>query len=73
MEVSAKIIVKSVEVNLEGNGSIIATIDFKIGNKILGNRNITRISMPLSNELRGYVVDTITSQVGEIISRENEE
>ncbi len=72
MEVSAKVIVKSIEVNLEGKGSVKVTIDFKIGNKLLGNRNITFISLPLSDELRGYVMDTITNQVGEIISKEEE-
>ena len=72
MEVAAKIVVKSIEVNVEGKGSVHAIIDFVIGGKVLGTRNTTRISIPLSEELRGYVVDTITNQVGEIISKEEE-
>lgn len=72
MEIKATVVVKSIEVNIEGKGSVIATIDFKIGEQVLGNRNLTRVSMPLSDELRGYVVDTVTKQVGEIISKEEE-
>ena len=73
MEISAKVIVKSIEVNVEGKGSVTATVSFKVGNLNTGINNVTRVSVPLTEELKKYINDVVSAQVGEIISREDEE
>ena len=73
MEVSAKIIIKSIEVNVEGRGSVTASVSFKVGNLPQGYNNVTRVSVPLTDELKKYIENVVTVQVGEIISREGEE
>lgn len=72
MEVAAKIIVKNIEVNVEGKGSVTATVSFKVGNLPTGFNNITRVSVPLTDELKKYINNVVSAQVGEIISREGE-
>ena len=67
MDLRATIVVKNIEVNLEGKGSIVATVDFKIGGQVISSRNLTRVSIPLSDELRGRILETITTQIGEKI------
>ncbi len=72
MEVSAKVIVKSIEVNVEGRGSVTATVAFKVGNMPMQYGQVQRISVPITDELRKYIENVVTAQVGEIITREEE-
>ena len=73
MEVQAKIIVKSIEVSVEGRGSVTASVAFKVGNMPMQYGQVQRVSVPLTDELRKYIENVVTAQVGEIITREDEE
>ena len=73
MEIQARIMVDEIEVRLHGKGSVTASCKFKIGNIPVGYGNTFKVSVPMTDELRKYIENVVTAQVGEIISRDAED
>ena len=76
MEISAKISLDSIEINLHRGRSIKASASFKIGNiPQYGNTSFPFTVKPDEemNKVIDKLIELIVPRVGEIISREDEE
>ena len=72
MDVKATIVVRKLEVNLEGKQYATAEVAFKIGNMPIGIHNTTRVTIPATEELIKYCENVVTAQVGERIQEETQ-
>lgn len=73
MYIEAKIIPNKVEIGLTGKGSVVVDCAFQVGKLHPAYNQSARISVTLTDKLRQVIEEEILPQIGEKITKEEEE
>jgi hypothetical protein len=72
MEVSAKIVVKRLELQVEGTERITVDAAFQVGNVPIGFNGSTKFTIPVTEEIAEHIAILkvlVAEQIGEIVTK----
>lgn len=73
MKIEATIIPQELRITLSGKGSVVVDCAFQVGKMHPGYNQHAKISVALTDKLRTVIEEEILPQIGEKITKEDEE